>query len=120
VKAEPEQETRIVDIDASARQEAPVEPTGARQLLAPSVRLIRQGGCGAAVGQLKAIYGRMADRVPPELYYLMGWCLRSAGKHDSAAPFFTKYSRLARSRTFVLPAGPATELPLPRVSQLSE
>ena len=105
------------DVGTEAKQQL---PRSTREALTPAVRLIRSGRCAAALGKLRAVskhYKGFKATPPRAVLYLMGYCHRKLGRHDTAAAFFDRYRRVG-GRSFAVPTGPSDVLPKPRLDQL--
>lgn len=111
-------ETVEITVKVDDAAAAPVV-AGARAMLSGSVGLIRAGRCGAAKAALRKLYHRLDKATPPDLFYLMGYCLHKEGKTASANAFFARYRRMSSSRRFKIPSAQDDIVAVPTRGQLT-
>lgn len=117
-----ESSEHVVEIDVPDQQAAPpAAPVSGsvRKLLVPIVAQIRGGGCARAVPRLREIARAFAERSPPDVLYLLGWCYRHQGKGRAADAFFARYRSSVAVPRWPLPRGVEDELPLPSSARLA-
>ncbi len=112
----------VVEIQVPDQQAGPPAqpvPSSVRKLLVPVVATIRQGGCDRAVPRLRAIAKAFAERSPPDVLYLLGWCYRHQGNVRAGDAFFARYRASVGVPRWPLPRGADDALPLPSSARLA-